>query len=129
MIYINKDTESGEVEEVPIADLPIKIMKRLKAFKEGEVLVSNGGIFGMSYTSPLLRLKELKIGSIILKNKPSVSHSVITFIIQKSVEIYSVLRPQFILAPSLIKLDYSNNNHVVPGINLCNKESGGSIRS
>lgn len=62
-----------------IADLPLSMMKKTSAYKQGLALTAKGsinsGMFGMQDESLALRVNKITIGELELNNVPSISHT------------------------------------------------------
>jgi predicted aspartyl protease len=77
----------GEIKDTAIIDtgfpgivaLPLSTVKKTRSFKEGDVLTAQGnmtgGMFGVTGEDYILRIDELKVGNLKLRNIPSTSHS------------------------------------------------------
>jgi predicted aspartyl protease len=62
-----------------VVALPLSIIKKTNSFKQGNVIAAkgsmSGGMFGMADEDYGLRIDELKVGELKLRNIPSTSHS------------------------------------------------------
>jgi predicted aspartyl protease len=74
-----KDTAVVDTGFPGIVSLPLAMVKKSNAFKEGNVIAAKGsmtrGMFGMSDEDYGLRIDELKVADLKLGNIPSTSHS------------------------------------------------------